>query len=55
MCGRAYSPNFLFLWPTARISVMGGNQVALCIFLYWKTSFLHFNMYDLIARIAEGW
>ncbi|RWR92571.1 methylcrotonoyl-CoA carboxylase beta chain, mitochondrial [Cinnamomum micranthum f. kanehirae] len=28
MCGRAYSPNFLFLWPTARISVMGGNQAA---------------------------
>jgi hypothetical protein len=27
MCGRAYSPNFLFLWPTARISVMGGIQV----------------------------
>ncbi|CAO2163328.1 unnamed protein product, partial [Urochloa humidicola] len=26
MCGRAYSPNFLFLWPTARISVMGGMQ-----------------------------
>lgn len=28
MCGRAYSPNFLFLWPTARISVMGGHQAA---------------------------
>ncbi|CAL4998811.1 unnamed protein product [Urochloa decumbens] len=28
MCGRAYSPNFLFLWPTARISVMGGMQAA---------------------------
>ena len=27
MCGRAYSPNFLFMWPTARISVMGGIQV----------------------------
>jgi acetyl-CoA carboxylase carboxyltransferase component len=27
MCGRAYSPNFLFLWPTAKISVMGGAQV----------------------------
>lgn len=27
MCGRAYSPNFLFMWPTAKISVMGGNQV----------------------------
>ncbi|KAI3922241.1 hypothetical protein MKX01_005930 [Papaver californicum] len=28
MCCRAYSPNFLFLWPTARISVMGGPQAA---------------------------
>ena len=28
MCGRAYSPNFMFLWPNARISVMGGAQVA---------------------------
>lgn len=27
MCGRAYSPDFLFLWPTAKISVMGGAQV----------------------------
>jgi 3-methylcrotonyl-CoA carboxylase beta subunit len=28
MCGRAYSPNFLFTWPNARISVMGGEQAA---------------------------
>ena len=28
MCGRAYSPNFLFMWPNARISVMGGEQAA---------------------------
>jgi 3-methylcrotonyl-CoA carboxylase beta subunit len=28
MCGRAYSPRFLFLWPNARISVMGGDQAA---------------------------
>ncbi len=28
MCGRAYSPNFLFMWPNARISVMGGDQAA---------------------------
>ncbi|CAI0556922.1 unnamed protein product [Linum tenue] len=27
MCGRAYSPDFLFMWPNARISVMGGVQV----------------------------
>ncbi|AXK46673.1 methylcrotonoyl-CoA carboxylase [Brachybacterium saurashtrense] len=28
MCGRAYSPHFLWLWPTARVSVMGGQQAA---------------------------
>ncbi len=28
MCGRAYSPRFLWMWPAARISVMGGNQAA---------------------------
>ncbi|XP_027945449.1 methylcrotonoyl-CoA carboxylase beta chain, mitochondrial isoform X1 [Eumetopias jubatus] len=28
MCGRAYSPRFLYLWPNARISVMGGEQAA---------------------------
>ncbi|XP_050262802.1 methylcrotonoyl-CoA carboxylase beta chain, mitochondrial [Quercus robur] len=28
MCGRAYSPNFMFLWPNAKISVMGGAQAA---------------------------
>jgi len=28
MCGRAYSPRFLWMWPAARISVMGGAQAA---------------------------
>ncbi|KAL3120822.1 hypothetical protein niasHT_008114 [Heterodera trifolii] len=28
MCGRAYSPRFLFMWPNARVSVMGGGQAA---------------------------
>ncbi|HKF43951.1 MAG TPA: carboxyl transferase domain-containing protein [Thermoanaerobaculia bacterium] len=28
MCGRAYSPRFLWMWPNARISVMGGPQAA---------------------------
>ncbi|WP_425062899.1 carboxyl transferase domain-containing protein [Pyruvatibacter mobilis] len=28
MCGRAYSPRFMFAWPNARISVMGGEQAA---------------------------
>lgn len=28
MCGRAYDPNFLWMWPNARVSVMGGQQAA---------------------------
>ncbi|MDQ3215042.1 MAG: methylcrotonoyl-CoA carboxylase, partial [Pseudomonadota bacterium] len=28
MCGRAYSPRFLWMWPNARINVMGGEQAA---------------------------
>ncbi|HET9257610.1 MAG TPA: carboxyl transferase domain-containing protein, partial [Pseudonocardiaceae bacterium] len=31
MCGRAYSPRFLFMWPNARISVMGGEQAAIVL------------------------
>ena len=30
MCGRAYSPRFLWMWPNARIAVMGGEQVCVC-------------------------
>lgn len=35
MCGRAYSPDFLFLWPNARISVMGGAQVVFVLYISW--------------------
>jgi 3-methylcrotonyl-CoA carboxylase beta subunit len=28
MCGRAYGPRFLWMWPNARVSVMGGDQAA---------------------------
>jgi 3-methylcrotonyl-CoA carboxylase beta subunit len=31
MCGRAYGPRLLFMWPNARISVMGGEQAALVL------------------------
>ena len=31
MCGRAYSPRQLWMWPNARISVMGGEQAALVL------------------------
>lgn len=33
MCGRAYNPNFMYLWPNARISVMGGAQVLFWLYL----------------------
>jgi 3-methylcrotonyl-CoA carboxylase beta subunit len=33
MCGRAYSPRFLWMWPNARISVMGGEQAAMVLSL----------------------
>ena len=28
MCGRAYSPRFMYMWPNSRVSVMGGAQAA---------------------------
>lgn len=31
MCGRAYQPRFLWMWPNARISVMGGEQAAMVL------------------------
>ncbi|XP_047508464.1 probable methylcrotonoyl-CoA carboxylase beta chain, mitochondrial [Pieris napi] len=36
MCGRAYSPSFLYMWPNARISVMGGPQAATVLSLVSK-------------------
>ena len=41
MCGRAYSPRFLFTWPNSRISVMGGEQAA--------------SVLATVHRDAEGW
>jgi 3-methylcrotonyl-CoA carboxylase beta subunit len=40
MCGRAYDPLFLFMWPNARISVMGGDQAA--------------SVLELVGRGREG-
>jgi len=36
MCGRAYSPDFMFMWPNSRISVMGGDQAAMVLHLVEK-------------------
>ncbi|HEX2892666.1 MAG TPA: carboxyl transferase domain-containing protein [Marmoricola sp.] len=46
MCGRAYDPRFLWMWPNARISVMGGEQAA---------SVLATVRRDGIERRGESW
>jgi 3-methylcrotonyl-CoA carboxylase beta subunit len=46
MCGRAYDPRFLWMWPNARISVMGGEQAA---------SVLATVRRDGFERRGEGW
>ncbi|HKY76321.1 MAG TPA: carboxyl transferase domain-containing protein, partial [Acidimicrobiia bacterium] len=39
MCGRGYSPRFLWMWPNARISVMGGEQAATVLSLVKREGF----------------
>ncbi|MDA5192572.1 carboxyl transferase domain-containing protein [Govanella unica] len=46
MCGRAYSPRFLWMWPNARISVMGGEQAASVLATVKK---------DAMARTGKSW
>ncbi len=46
MCGRAYSPRFLWMWPNARISVMGGEQAASVLATVKK---------DALARVGKSW
>jgi 3-methylcrotonyl-CoA carboxylase beta subunit len=46
MCGRAYSPRFLWMWPNARISIMGGEQAA---------SVLSTVKRDAIERSGQSW
>lgn len=46
MCGRAYSPRFLWTWPASRISVMGGNQAA---------SVLATVKEDQLTARGDGW
>jgi len=45
MCGRAFSPNYLYSWPISKISVMGGEQV--------KLSFDLRNSYHFANRLLE--
>jgi 3-methylcrotonyl-CoA carboxylase beta subunit len=46
MCGRAYDPRFLWMWPNARISVMGGEQAAEVLAQVRR---------DGLARRGENW
>lgn len=46
MCGRGYNPQFLFMWPNARIAVMGGEQAA---------NVLAQVKEDQVARHNENW
>ncbi len=46
MCGRAYDPRFLFMWPNARISVMGGEQAANVMAQVTR---------DKKAKLGENW
>jgi 3-methylcrotonyl-CoA carboxylase beta subunit len=46
MCGRAYSPRFLWMWPNARISVMGGEQAATVLAMVKREG---------IERKGESW
>jgi 3-methylcrotonyl-CoA carboxylase beta subunit len=46
MCGRAFSPRFLWMWPNARISVMGGEQAASVLALVKR---------DAIERAGGAW
>ena len=46
MCGRAYSPRFLWMWPNARISVMGGEQAATVLAMVKREGF---------ERKGEAW
>lgn len=46
MCGRAFDPRFLFMWPNARISVMGGEQAAGVLAQVTR---------DKKQKLGEGW
>ena len=46
MCGRAYSPRFLWLWPNAQTSVMGGQQAA-NVLLTVRLDNLHAEGHDM--------
>jgi acetyl-CoA carboxylase carboxyltransferase component len=52
MCGRAYSPRFLWLWPNAQTSVMGGQQAA-NVLLTVRLDNLHADGHDMTKKEQE--
>src|SRR5438034_2644076 len=53
MCGRAYSPRFLWLWPNAQTSVMGGHQAA-NVLLTVRLDNLHAEGHDMTKEEQAG-
>ncbi|KAJ3124389.1 Methylcrotonoyl-CoA carboxylase beta chain, mitochondrial [Nowakowskiella sp. JEL0407] len=53
MCGRAYSPRFLWTWPNSRISVMGGEQAA-NVLAQSKFMKILFKYFDLILTMSTS-
>lgn len=53
MCGRAYAPRFLWMWPNARISVMGGEQAANVLLTIKRDQLDREGQPDLMAEAQE--
>jgi 3-methylcrotonyl-CoA carboxylase beta subunit len=54
MCGRAYGPRFLWMWPNARISVMGGEQAANVLLTIKRDQLTRQNQPDMTAEEQEA-
>ncbi len=52
MCGRAYDPDFIFSWPTARVAVMGGDQAATVMKMITRAKFARMGE-ELSEEILE--
>jgi acetyl-CoA carboxylase carboxyltransferase component len=54
MCGRAYGPRFLWMWPNARISVMGGEQAANVLLTIKRDQLARGNQPDMTPEEQEA-
>ena len=52
MCGRAYDPDFIFSWPTAKVAVMGGDQAATVMKMITRAKFARKGM-PVIEEVLE--